>query len=53
MCVSYSTPPPPPLSDIYREEAKGLLKEYSVGEAPQTDLRKFPGTCWPRLEVDG
>jgi len=31
----------------------GLHDRVATGEALQTDLRKLPGTCWPKLEVGG
>ena len=31
----------------------GLHDRVATGEALQTDLRKLPRTCWPKLEVGG
>jgi len=42
-----------PPSHIYREEHMGLHDRVATGEALQTDLRKLPGTCWPKLDVGG
>ena len=36
---------------IYKEKQKGHLDRVTAGEAPQTALRKLPGSGWTKLEV--
>ena len=44
---------PPPPSHIYRGEQRGHLGWVSVGEAPETALRKVQGSFWPKEKVGG